>query len=153
LVSNKCGLFSWDINPSAAYLTGLNLGAGSDGSAVETTNPAGDKALALMDGAGRTVRTVQFVDLNDLNSNIVTDLVYDNVVNNLLETKTIRYPAGLLGGIELARAQYSDGAGRTLQVVDEEARVSLAEYDANSNQIRAALDGLPPMGWFRLAPL
>jgi len=42
----------------AAKLTGLNLGAGCVGSAVEITSPTGEKSLSIMDGLGRAVRTV-----------------------------------------------------------------------------------------------
>ena len=77
---------------------GLGLGAGCDGAMVEETSPAGEKTLGIVDGLGRTVRTVR-VNGDGLTS-IVVDMVYDRCKvdgKGLVQVKSIRYPNGLGG--------------------------------------------------------
>lgn len=41
-----------------AYLAGLDLGPGGDGSAVEETNPMGERSVTIHDGIGRVIETI-----------------------------------------------------------------------------------------------
>ncbi|MFT3771415.1 MAG: RHS repeat-associated core domain-containing protein [Minicystis sp.] len=121
-----------------SYLAGLGFGPGSDGSAVEETNPAGEKTVTISDGLGRVVRTVDV--LGGVATSVVADTVYDTLVSGtpgapgtLLETRSIAHPGGL-GGASIVTAIRTDGAGREVASVDGEGWISLTKYDANGNQ-------------------
>jgi RHS repeat-associated protein len=105
----------------AAFLTGLNLGANAVGSAVEVTNPVGDKTVSIHDGLGRTVRTLDGL----LHA---TTYSYDTVINGLLETRV----TDALNHVTKSRA---DGAGRVRESEDQLAQVSVFSYDNNGNRI------------------
>ena len=120
-----------------AYLTGLGLGAGSDGSAVETTSPAGDKTVTIDDGAEREVRTVRVH--GGVATSVVTDTVYDLLVSGtpgipgpLVETQSIAYPSGL-GGTAIVTASRADGDGREVASLDGEGQMTRRSHDASGN--------------------
>jgi YD repeat-containing protein len=133
----------------AAYIrasgTTLNLGLHSDGTLVETTNPKGEKSLSIVDGLGRTVRSIQIVNPTDITKNIVQSVEYDFMVapaivlpaapGNLLETRQLRYPNGLTGSLQLMTRSQSDGVGRSLKSIDAENYVTSLGYDANGNRV------------------
>ena len=110
---------------------GILLGAphadAAQGSAVITTNPEGEKSVAVMDGAGRTVASGM---LSSADGSLVTwnTVTHDNIVNNLLETTQ----TSALGFQNKVR---TDGAGRRINTVDAEGNVSNFFYDANSNLV------------------
>ena len=115
----------------SAHLAGLSLGADSDGAAVLTTNPAGERTLAIRDGLGRGVRSVQLAaDNTALVSNTST---FDTVVNisgygDVLETAS----ANALGHTNKSR---TDGAGRTLQSLDATSAITTFVYNANGQRL------------------
>ena len=119
---------------------GITLGAphadAAQGSAVITTNPEGEKSVAVRDGAGRTVASgiLSKVDGSLVSWNTIT---YDNVVNGLLETTQ----TSALGHKNSIR---TDGAGRRIETEDADrnnpdhpgvGNISRFEYDANSNLV------------------
>ncbi len=115
----------------SAHLAGLSLGADSDGAAVLTTNPAGERTLAIRDGLGRGVRSV-VLDLSNtaLVSNTST---FDAVVNisgygDVLETASVN----ALGHTNKSR---TDGAGRTLQSLDATSAITAFVYNANGQRL------------------
>ena len=114
-----------------AHLAGLSLGADSDGSAALTTNPAGERTLAIRDGLGRGVRSVQLAaDNAALVSNTST---FDTVVNisgygDVLETAS----ANALGHTNKSR---TDGAGRTMQSLDATSAITTFIYNANGRRL------------------
>ena len=115
----------------STHLAGLSLGADSDGSAVLTTNPAGERTLAIRDGLGRGVRSVQLAANNTaLISNTST---FDTVVTisgygDVLETAS----ANALGHTNKSR---TDGAGRTLQSLDATSAATVFTYDAGGRRL------------------
>ncbi|RLS53154.1 MAG: RHS repeat protein [Planctomycetota bacterium] len=115
----------------SAHLAGLSLGADSDGSAVLTTNPAGERTLAIRDGLGRGVRSVQLAaDNTALVSHTST---FDTVVNisgygDILEMAS----ANALGHTNRSR---TDGAGRTIQTLDATNAITAFTYDANGRRL------------------
>ena len=114
-----------------AHLAGLSLGADSDGAAVLTTNPAGERTLAIRDGLGRGVRSVQLAaDNTALVSNTST---FDTMVNisgygDVLETSS----SNALGHTNKSR---TDGAGRTLQSLDATSAITTFVYNANGQRL------------------
>ena len=110
---------------------GISLGAPqspvAQGSAVITTNPEGEKSVAIMDGAGRTVASGM---LSKVDGSLVTwsTVTHDTVVNNLLETKTT-------SALGFENKQRTDGVGRRINAIDAEGKVSNFSYDANSNLV------------------
>ena len=110
---------------------GISLGAphadAAQGSAVITTNPEGEKSVAIMDGAGRTVASGM---LSSVDGSLVTwnTVTHDNVVNSLLETTQ----TSALGFQNKVR---TDGAGRRINSIDAEDNASNFFYDANSNLV------------------
>ncbi|MCM8531743.1 MAG: PA14 domain-containing protein, partial [Lentisphaeraceae bacterium] len=107
--------------------TEVTLGALSNGSAVITTNPEGEKSAAIMDGAGRTVASGM---ISSEDGGLVTwrTVTHDNVVDNLLETVSTSAE-----GFE--NKSYTDGAGRRIKKVDAKGETSKFFYDANSNLV------------------
>lgn len=106
----------------AAWLAGLDLGAGSDGAMIEIRNAAGETTVAVSDGAGRIVRT-----LDGLRQ--ATTTVHDTMVGGLLETQ-VRDPLGSL------RRSRVDGGANVREVWDEEGRRELlATFDAAGHQL------------------
>jgi len=106
----------------ASKLVGLNLGVNSAGSAVEITNPQGEKTLIFKDGLGREIKTVDPVGDEKI-------MVYDTVVGGLLETKSVVAPNTLA----LTNKAQADGIGRVQKTIDAENQVSLFEFDNNRN--------------------
>ena len=119
----------------SGFLAGLNLGAGSVGSMVEETSPAGRKTLTTMDGLGRVVRTVQVN--GDVSTSVVVDMAYDNVADGLVETQAVRYPNGLGGANPITTKVQADGAGRTRKTIDAEDNASLFGFDPNGSLVSA----------------
>jgi RHS repeat-associated protein len=124
----------------SAFLTGLNLGSGSVGSAVEVTNAASEKTVTVYDGMGRTVRTVRVNSTTA--TSVVQSTVYDNVVaggtgtpGDLLETRSIAHPNGIADSKQLINKARTDGAGRTLRTIDAESKVMQYGFDAASNRV------------------
>jgi RHS repeat-associated protein len=115
----------------STHLTGLSLGVDSDGSAVLTTNPAGERTLAIRDGLGRGVRSVQLDGSNAaLTSNTST---FDIVVTisgygDVLETTS----ANALGHTNKSR---TDGVGRTIQTLDATSAITAFTYDAGGRRL------------------
>jgi len=112
----------------SAHLTGLNLGSGSDGSAVEVTNPAGDKHVTIFDGLGRVVKTI------DGNSN-TTKQTYDAIVSSTPGAPGDVIESTFIDGLTNTSKSRSDGAGRVLSSVDAASQATTHGYDANSNRI------------------
>ena len=113
----------------AAHLTDLALGAGSVGSAVEETDPLGNKTVRVFDGIGRLVKTI------DPNGN-TRKIVYDTMASgtggsqgNVLETK-------VYDGLNKLTKQRTDGIGRVLSTVDPDNRLTAYGHDANSNRVK-----------------
>ncbi|MBI3831840.1 MAG: RHS repeat protein [Planctomycetes bacterium] len=119
----------------AAYATQLAtlgttyFGAGSVGSAVEVTNPAGEKSVAVFDGLGRTVLSID----GNLNTRRI---VYDAVVGGTTGAQGNVVETTFYDGLSHTNKQRVDGAERTLSTVDGESRVSAYSFDANSNQVK-----------------
>jgi RHS repeat-associated protein len=103
----------------AAQLAGLDLGINAVGSAVEVTNPAGDKTVTVHDGIGRTVRTLDGLQH-------ATTYAYDILINGLLETRV----TDALNHVTKSR---TDGAGRVRESEDQLGKISTFEYDNNGN--------------------
>jgi RHS repeat-associated protein len=103
----------------AAQLTGLDLGINAVGSAVEVTNPAGEKTVTIHDGIGRTVRTLDGLQH-------ATNYAYDIVINGLLETRV----TDALSHVTKSR---TDGAGRVRESEDQLGKISTFAYDNNGN--------------------
>ena len=82
-------------------LGGGYFGSNANGSAVEVTNPAGEKTVSIMDGAGRTVLQI------DGNKNSVL-MAYDTVTGGLLEVSSS-------DALNHTVRQRADGAGRVCQ--------------------------------------
>jgi RHS repeat-associated protein len=103
----------------AAQLTGLDLGINAVGSAVEVTNPAGEKTVTIHDGIGRTVRTLDGLQH-------ATTYAYDIVTGGLLETRV----TDALNHVTKSR---TDGAGRVRESEDQLGKISTFAYDNNGN--------------------
>ena len=103
------------------------MGTLTNGSAVVTENAEGEKSVAIMDGAGRTVASGMLSKTDD---SLVTwnTIVHDNVVSNLLETKFI----SALGNVNKV---YTDGVGRRIKSIDAASKESTFFYDNNSNLV------------------
>ncbi len=115
----------------SAHLAGLLLGADSDGAAVLTTNPAGERGLSLRDGLGRNVRSVQLAANNT--ALVSSTSTFDTIVNisgygDVLETAS----ANALGHTNKSR---TDGAGRTLQSLDATNAITTFVYNANGQRL------------------
>ena len=106
---------------------GIVIDTDADGSAVITTNPEGEKTVALMDGAGRTVATGA---LSKTDGSLVTwsTVTHDTLVNNLLEITQ-------KSALDFENKVRADGAGRRLTLIDAEGNVSEFKYDNNSNVV------------------
>lgn len=114
-----------------------NPGLGADGSAVAVTNPDGETSVSFQDALGRTVFTADA--LNDR-----TQTKYDILVTgstgaptgNLVETQRIIDPSRSgYTGLALVDKSRSDGARRTLAMIDPLGKLSRASYDANGNRV------------------
>ncbi|MCK6472736.1 MAG: hypothetical protein L6R28_13420 [Planctomycetes bacterium] len=106
------------------------FGDGSTGTAVEVTNPEGEKSVTVFDGMGRAVMTID----GNLNTRKV---VYDAVVagtpgalGSVVETVNF-------DGLNHTTKQRVDGIGRVLSVVDAETRTTSLSYDNNSNRVKS----------------
>jgi RHS repeat-associated protein len=116
---------------------GTTFGAIATGSAVEITNPAGEKTVQIRDAIGRTVMTIN-------PEGHITTMHYDEV--QPVAGVTPASPAGIpIPGDLLITASadalghtttsYADGAGRTLLTADARGNLAGAAYDANSNRV------------------
>ncbi|MBI3828860.1 MAG: RHS repeat protein [Planctomycetes bacterium] len=106
------------------------FGAGSVGSAVEVTNPNGEKSVTVYDGIGRVVLTI------DGNGN-TRRVVYDGVVGGTTGAQGNVVETTFYDGLSHTNKQRVDGVGRTLSTVDGEARVTAFSFDANSNRVKS----------------
>ncbi|MFH5806179.1 hypothetical protein ACG2DA_19165, partial [Alienimonas sp. DA493] len=111
------------------HVAGLGLGAGATGAAVLATDAAGDRTLSIVDGAGRTLRTVQLAD--DGSALTQSTYAYGAVTTvagygDVIETTV----TNLLGEVTKVR---TDAASRTLETVDALGNVSTLAYDAGGN--------------------
>ncbi|MFH1023927.1 MAG: RHS repeat-associated core domain-containing protein [Planctomycetota bacterium] len=111
----------------AAYVAQIALlGAGyfgpyADGIAVQTTNPAGDKILRVMDGLDRVVLAV------DGNGN-ATVMSYEIAGSPAPVQQT-----SVTDAASHTNTQIPDGAGRARQTVDAEGQITNFGFDANGN--------------------
>ena len=115
----------------AQHMADLGLGADSDGGATLTTSPEGRRTLSVSDGFGRTVRTTQLDSTGvALTSNTITHdtLVAVTGYGDCLETSV----ANALGH---TNRRGTDGAGRTIQVVDAENFITQFTFDGNGNRL------------------
>jgi RHS repeat-associated protein len=135
---NQATTYAYDDNLSdavglsgtyASALTGLTFAAGSDGSAVASTDALGKTSLVIMDNVGRTIRAV------DANGNKTTT-TYDKAVadastgtGSLLVMTDV---ADALGNITSARV---DGIGRTIAVKDADLKYTKFTYNALGNRL------------------
>ncbi|MFW5751094.1 MAG: hypothetical protein ACOCZK_05550, partial [Planctomycetota bacterium] len=99
----------------SSYVTAA-LGAPARGSAVATTNPAGETSVVIRDGSGRTVMHID--PAGDATLTRYDSLVADlpGAPGELLATSTIVDPArsGYSAALALTSHRYSDGRGRVL---------------------------------------
>jgi RHS repeat-associated protein len=112
----------------ASFLTDLNLGSGSVGSAVEMTDPAGDKSVTVYDAAGRVVKMI------DGNGNS-TKRVYDGLAAGIPGAPGTLVETSIVDALGHVTKSETDGAGRILASVDALANVSKFSYDAASNRV------------------
>lgn len=112
-------------------LTGLNLGTGSDGSAILITDSTGRRIIEVLDGAGRQVRQAQLA----ANGTVLTSTTttYDQIAavsgfGDCLETTQ----TNALGH---GNHERTDGAGRVIQTVDAVDFVTASTYDPNGNRL------------------
>ena len=118
---------------------GITFDANSNGSAIIVINPEGEVSLSISDGTGRTIASGAYdkqswIDFNASSGslNLVTwnTMLHDNVVDNLLETKSI-------SALGFQNKVQTDGAGRRIKTIDAENNTSNFEYDANSNMVKS----------------
>jgi len=129
--ANEATTFTYDddltdgvgIDAQASRTSGLSLGVGAAGSAVQTTDPLGHTTLDLTDGKGRTVRQL------DGNNNAST-VKLDVMVSGLLEI-SVTDPLG-----HTTRTR-TDGAGSVRTAVDALNYISTRTFDAVGNQLQA----------------
>ncbi len=118
--------------------SGITLGSGADGYAVEITNPAGEKTLQVQDGVGRSIMQVSA-------DGAISTISYDSLLPavqgvtppNLAE---IPVPGELLATTATdpngnSQSIYTDGAGRSIFAEDASGNFSGSAYDANSNRL------------------
>jgi RHS repeat-associated protein len=108
--------------PEAA---GLDLGAGSDGFAIITTNPLGERSLEIRDGLGRTIRQVDALGH-------ATTRVYDALVADAGATLVATSAVDPLGH---TTTDYQDGAGRTRVRLDALHLRNTFGYDGAGNRV------------------
>jgi RHS repeat-associated protein len=108
-----------DYATQIALLGGGFFGTGSDGFAVEATNPAGEKSVMIYDGIGRVVLSI------DGNGN-ATKHVYDTVTSNQLEV-------AVTDAVSHTTKSHSDGAGHIRETVDASNKASEFAFDPNGN--------------------
>ncbi|MCM8529210.1 MAG: PA14 domain-containing protein [Lentisphaeraceae bacterium] len=99
----------------------------AQGSALITTNPAGEKSVTIKDGTGRKVASGM---LSKVDSSLVSwsTVTYDTLAGNFLETKT----TSALGD---ENKVHTDGAGRRIKIIDAEGEFTAFEYDNNGNLV------------------
>ncbi|NRA39777.1 MAG: hypothetical protein HRU15_16670, partial [Planctomycetes bacterium] len=110
----------------ASYLVSLNLGSGSDGKAVEVTNPENEKTVTIYDGLGRVIKIID--GLGDAKS-----MAYDAVVNIAGFGDVVETAAA--DALNHTNKQRTDGVGRIMETVDAANNITGFSYDANSNKI------------------
>jgi RHS repeat-associated protein len=103
----------------ADAVAGLGLGANARGSAVRTTNAAGESTVQFRDGSGRTILSINA-------SANATGTTYDLVTGGLVET-AVTNP---LGNVTRQRA---DGAGRARVTVDAAGKTATRSFDPTGN--------------------
>ena len=108
--------------PEAA---GLGLGAGADGSAVITTNPLGERSIAIRDGVGRTVRNIDGLGH-------ATTMAYDLPVT---DAGTALVAMTSTDPLAHNTTVYQDGAGRTRVSLDALNKRSTMGFDAAGNRV------------------
>ena len=114
----------------AAQLAGLNFGAGAVGYAVETTNPNGEKSVAVYDCVGRMVRTI------DGNKNVT--LTSYTIANRTMGFYFGTFAIPLLDttvadAVGNATQTFAAALGRTMFTVDAAGNQSSYQYDPNGN--------------------
>jgi RHS repeat-associated protein len=115
---------------------GVTFGPTAKGSAVEITNPAGEKTVQIQDAIGRTVMTIN-------PEGHIQTMDYDVVVASnqfTLQHSAFTIPGSLLAtrstdALGNSTTHYTDGAGRTLLTRDPAGNFAGAAYDANSNRV------------------
>lgn len=112
----------------AAQLVGLGLGPGSDGTAVEETNPAGEKSVTVYDGIRRTIKTI------DGNGNTTRE-TYDALVAGTPGAPGALVEMGHVDGLGHVTTTREDGAGRVLATADALGFFTVFSHDATNNRI------------------
>jgi RHS repeat-associated protein len=115
---------------------GVTFGPTAKGSAVEITNPAGEKSCQVRDSIGRTVMTIN-------PEGHIQTIHYDEVQSGggvSPPSPSITIPGDLLkttstDALGHSTTHYTDGAGRTLLTADALGNLAGAAYDANSNRV------------------
>lgn len=102
---------------------------GSDGSAVQITNPAGETSTQFFDALGRSVMTI---DALGRASRVTYDIMVDGVDG---------IPGSVLTMLTMdsegrGNTTYTDGAGRTILIYDAQDWVTSMQYDAQGNMIK-----------------
>jgi YD repeat-containing protein len=119
-----------DFSPGiTAAVENFNAGPGAVGSAVLVSDPLYDTTITVNDGTGRPVVRV------DGNNN-ATVTTYDQVVDGSLAgapgavvATSVTDPLGHI------QSQWSDGAGRTLAMVDAAGMISTTAVDSDGNAV------------------
>jgi YD repeat-containing protein len=115
---------------------GVTFGTVATGSAVEITNPAGEKSCQVRDAIGRTVMTIN-------PEGHIQTVLYDEVQTGggvSPPSPSITIPGDLLkttatDALGHSTTHFTDGAGRTLLTQDPAGNLAGAAYDANSNRV------------------
>ena len=115
----------------SSHLTGLGIGAGSDGSAILVTNPKGERTLSISDGLGRTVRVVQLDAAGAALTKVTIGRDAFVAVAGFGDVIEESSTDGL-GNITRTR---SDAEDRLIQSVDAAGNITNATYDAGGNRL------------------
>ena len=103
--------------------------SGGDGSAVAMTNPEGETTVRFTDALGRTVLSIDpDGDASTVDYDTLT-FASNAPGNGLLLTVTATDPLGH------TQKSLTDGAGRTLKMVDAEGHPTTATFDNNGNRL------------------
>jgi RHS repeat-associated protein len=116
---------------------GVTFGTIAVGSAVEITNPAGEKSCQVRDSIGRTVMTI---NPEGHIQTVLYDEVHSGGAFQAPSLSSIPQPGDLLkttstDALGHSSTHYTDGAGRTLLTQDPAGNLAGAAYDANSNRV------------------
>ena len=116
----------------------ITLGPNATGSAVEMTNPAGEKSVQIMDGLGRTIMSINPEgDYTTMTYDAISTPQADGAQAPLAATPI---PGDLLKTSSTdangnTSSSYSDGAGRTLATTDAINNANYAGYNAASSRV------------------